>query len=174
MDFPRNPAYLPRMKIRLSDLPALVFSLLLAFAAAAIGGLASANAGGLYRELAQPAWAPPGWLFGPVWSVLYLLMGVAAWMIWRERHRPGARTALALYLAQLALNALWTWLFFAWRMGAAAFVEIVLLWSLLLATLIAFRRVRPAAAHLLVPYLAWVTFAAVLCLVLWRMNPALL
>lgn len=162
------------MNPRLSALPSLAFWLLLSFAAAALGGLASANAGSIYRELVQPAWAPPGWLFGPVWTVLYILMGVAAWMIWRERHRPGAYVAIILYLAQLALNALWTWLFFAWRMGAVAFAEIMLLWILILATLLAFRRVRPAAALLLVPYLVWVTFAAALCFSIWRLNPGLL
>ena len=101
-------------------------------------------------------------------------MGVAAWMIWRERHRPGANAAITFDLAQLALNALWTWLFFAWRLGAAAFAEIVLLWVLILATMLAFRRIRPAAAWLLAPYLAWVTFAAALCFTIWRMNPDLL
>ena len=157
-----------------SALPSLAFWLLLSFAAAALGGLASASAGGFYRELEQPAWAPPGWVFGPVWTVLYILMGVAAWLVWCERHRPGAKAALALYLAQLALNALWTWLFFTWRLGAVAFAEIVLLWILILATLLAFRRVRPAAGLLLIPYLVWVTFAAALCHTLWRMNPDLL
>lgn len=162
------------MNPRLSALPSLACWLLLSFAAAALGGLASASAGSFYRELAQPVWAPPGWLFGPAWTVLYILMGVAAWMIWRERHRPGAKAAITIYLAQLALNALWTWLFFAWRLGAAAFAEIVLLWVLILATMLAFRRIRPAAAWLLAPYLAWVTFAAALCFTIWRMNPDLL
>ena len=170
--FPAAPP--PGAPTRFQTLAGLTAWLLLSFAAAGIGGLASASAGGLYRQMIQPAWAPPGWLFGPVWTVLYILMGVAAWMVWRERHQPGAKTALALYLAQLALNALWTWLFFAWRMGAAAFAEILLLWSLILATLLAFRRVRPAAAWLLVPYLAWVTFAAALCFAIWRLNPTLL
>ncbi len=157
-----------------SPLPSLVIWLLLSFAAAAVGGLASANAGGFYRELAQPAWAPPGGLFGPVWTVLYILMGVAAWLVWLERQRPGAKIAIVLYLAQLTLNALWTWLFFAWRLGAVAFAEIVLLWILILATMIAFWRLRPAAGVLLIPYLVWVTFAAALCHTLWRMNPDLL
>jgi nitroreductase len=98
----------------------LVLWLGLTYAAAAVGGAASARAGAFYAELAQPAWAPPGWLFGPVWSLLYTLMGVAAWLVWRERGFRAARGALTLYLAQLALNALWTWLFFAWRLGALA------------------------------------------------------
>src|SRR5690606_10580565 len=89
------------------------------FAAAAIGGFASANAGDFYVRLIRPDWAPPGWLFGPVWTILYLLMAVSAWLVWRERGFRGAPVALGLFLAQLAANALWTWLFFAWRLGAA-------------------------------------------------------
>lgn len=148
--------------------------LLASFAAAAVGGVASANAGGFYQQLARPAWAPPSWLFGPVWSVLYLLMGIAAWLVWRERGFRGARGALTLFVVQLAANALWTWLFFAWRRGALAFGEILLLWALIAATLAAFWRVRPLAGALLVPYLLWVTFATALTLAVWRMNPALL
>jgi benzodiazapine receptor len=148
--------------------------LLASFAAAAVGGVASANAGDFYQQLARPAWAPPSWLFGPVWSVLYLLMGIGAWLVWRERGFRGARGALWLFVVQLAANALWTWLFFAWRRGALAFGEILLLWVLIAATITAFWRVRPLAGALLIPYLLWVTFATALTFAVWRMNPALL
>jgi tryptophan-rich sensory protein len=148
--------------------------LLGSFAAAAAGGVASANAGDFYQQLVRPGWAPPPWLFGPVWSVLYLLMGIAAWLVWRERGFRGARAALTLFIVQLAANALWTWLFFAWRLGALAFGEILLLWVLIAATIAAFWRVRPLAGALLLPYLLWVTFAAALTFAVWRMNPALL
>ncbi len=148
--------------------------LAITFAAAALGAVASANAGAFYRELARPAWAPPGWLFGPVWTVLYILMAVAAWLVWRPGGFRAAAAALTLFLIQLAVNALWTWLFFTWKQGGWAFAEILVLWVLILATLIAFVRVRPVAGVLLVPYLAWVTFAAVLNFVTWRMNQALL
>jgi translocator protein len=158
----------------LRDAAALAGWLLASFAAAAVGGVASANADGFYQQLARPGWAPPPWLFGPVWSVLYVLMGVAAWLVWRERGFRGARGALVLFGVQLAANALWTWLFFAWRRGALAFAEVLLLWVLVAATLIAFRRVRPLAGALLVPYLLWVSFAAALTFAVWRMNPALL
>lgn len=144
------------------------------FAAAAVGGVASANAGDFYQQLARPGWAPPPWLFGPVWSVLYLLMGIAAWLVWRERGFRGARAALTLFVVQLAANALWTWLFFALRRGALAFGEILLLWVLIGGTIMAFWRVRPLAGALLVPYLLWVSFAAALTFAVWRMNPALL
>jgi tryptophan-rich sensory protein len=143
-------------------------------AAAAVGGLASANAPGFYSVLNKPSWAPPAAVFGPVWTVLYLFMAVAAWLIWKEHRTRGNGRALTLYLLQLALNALWTWVFFAWRLGGWALVEIGVLWVLILLTLIAFYRVRPSAGLLLVPYLIWVGFAAALNAVLWRMNLQLL
>lgn len=139
--------------------------------AAVAGGAASVNARTYYAGLVQPAWAPPGWLFGPVWTTLYLLMGVAAWMVWRVGGFGAARAALSLYLVQLVLNALWTWLFFAWHRGALAFAEIVLLWIVIAATLVAFWRVRPLAGALLVPYLLWVSFASALNYAVWQLNP---
>lgn len=152
----------------------LAIWLFLCFAAAALGAIASANAPEFYAQLARPDWAPPAWLFGPVWTVLYLLMGIAAWLVWREKGFRGAPVALALFLVQLALNSLWSWLFFAWHQGALAFAEIMLLWALIVATTVAFWRIRPLAGILLVPYLVWVSFAAVLCLAIWRLNPQLL
>lgn len=148
--------------------------LLVSFAAAAVGGLASANSGEFYQALVRPSWAPPGWLFGPVWSVLYALMGVSAWLVWRARGFNGARQALLMFIAQLAANALWTWLFFVWRLGGAAFADILVLWCLILLTAILFWRVNRTAGVLLMPYLAWVSFAAALTLATWRLNPQVL
>ena len=148
--------------------------LLASFAAAGMGGLASVNAAGFYGDLVRPPWAPPAWLFGPVWSVLFLLMGVAAWLVWRDHGFRGAGAALKLYLAQLLANALWSWLFFAWRQGAFAFAEVTVLWLLIAATIFSFWRLHRLAALLLVPYLAWVSFAAALNFVLWRLNPEVL
>jgi benzodiazapine receptor len=148
--------------------------LALCFAAAALGAVASIDARSFYAELALPAWAPPGWLFGPVWSALYALMGIAAWLVWRARGFRGARTALVLFVVQLAANVWWSWLFFAWREGALASGEIVLLWILILGTIVSFWRIRVLAALLLLPYLIWVTFAAVLNFTVWQLNPALL
>ena len=148
--------------------------LLASFAAAGMGGLASVNAAGFYGDLVRPPWAPPAWLFGPVWSVLFLLMGVAAWLVWRDHGFRGAGAALKLYFAQLLANALWSWLFFAWRQGAFAFAEVVVLWLLIAATIFSFWRLNRLAALLLVPYLAWVSFAAALNFVLWRLNPVVL
>jgi tryptophan-rich sensory protein len=148
----------------------------LAAVAGAVGGFASRDAGVFYGALSKPAWAPPGWLFGPVWSALYVLMGVAAWLVWRARPAtPAARAVrrrgLALFVGQLGLNALWTWLFFAWREGAAAFGEIVLLWLAVALTVWHFGRVRRLAAWLLVPYLGWVGFATALTWAVWQRNP---
>lgn len=146
--------------------------LLAVFAAAAVGAFASVDAASFYAQLRKPPWAPPAGVFGPVWSVLYVLMGVAAWLVWRS---PGThRTALGLFVAQLAANALWSWLFFAWRQGALAAVEVLVLLALVAATAIAFWRVSRPAAVLLVPYVAWVAFASALTWTVWRRNPGLL
>lgn len=144
------------------------------FVAAAIGGLASVQASSFYLSLVRPAWAPPASVFGPVWSVLYASMAIAAWLVWREGGWRRARTELTLFLAQLALSALWSWLFFAWRLGPLAFVDILLLWLLIVATIIAFWRIRPLAGALLIPYLLWVSFAAALSYTVWQLNPEML
>ncbi|GAB3382057.1 tryptophan-rich sensory protein [Spongiibacter taiwanensis] len=146
----------------------------LAFCAAAVGAVASVDAGTFYSQLQRPAWAPPGWLFGPVWTVLYAMMGVSAWLVWCTQAGASMRRALVLFSAQLAVNALWSWLFFAWHQGALAFLNILVLWVLLVATLIGFWRLRSLAAWLLVPYLLWVGFAGLLNFAIWQANPALL
>jgi tryptophan-rich sensory protein len=144
------------------------------FATAAIGGLASASAGAFYQQLNRPEWAPPGWLFAPVWTLLYLLMAISAWLVWRARGFKAARDALSLFLLQLAVNAAWTPLFFVWHLGAAAFVEILVLWILIACTVVVFWHTHRLAAVLLLPYLAWVTFASGLTYTIWQLNPALL
>jgi translocator protein len=150
---------------------ALVGWIALCAAAGAIGAIASINAQAFYAQLERPSWAPPAGLFGPVWTCLYLAMAVAAWLVWRERGWARARGALGLFVLQLALNALWSWLFFGWHRGALAFADIVLLLALLAATVLAFARIRRAAAWLLAPYLAWVCFATALCFSVWQRNP---
>lgn len=144
----------------------------LAFAAGGLGALASVEASSFYAQLNRPAWAPPAWAFGPVWSALYALMGAAAWLVWREA--AGFPGALVLFLLQLATNALWSWLFFAWRQGAWASIEVLVLLGLIAATMIAFWRFSRLAAALLLPYFLWVGFASVLTWVVWRGNPGLL
>ena len=152
----------------------LVAWLAVTFAAAAVGSVASANAGSFYEQLSRPTWAPPAWLFAPVWTVLYLLQAIGAWLIWRARGFRGAVGPLSLFLVQLAANALWTWLFFAWRQGGLALAEIIVLWVLILATMIGFWRIRALAGALLLPYLLWVTFATALTYAMWRLNLQLL
>ncbi|WP_240332243.1 TspO/MBR family protein [Stenotrophomonas indicatrix] len=142
--------------------------------AAALGARASISAADFYASLTLPAWAPPGSVFGPVWTVLYALMALAAWLVWRQGGWRAAAPTLALYLLQLALNVLWSWLFFGWKQGALAFADIALLLALIVATIVAFHRVRPAAAWLLLPYLAWVMFASALNYAVWQANPAVL
>jgi translocator protein len=148
--------------------------LLISFVAAAIGSAASIQAGPFYTQLVRPGWAPPAGIFGPVWTILYVLMGIAAWRVWRVRGFSAARTALTLFLIQLAVNALWSWLFFGWHLGAAAFADIILLWALIVATLGAFWRISPIAGALLIPYLLWVSFALALNYSVWQLNPQLL
>ena len=147
---------------------------IVSFATSAVGAVASIQAKSFYGQLVQPEWAPPSYVFGPVWTVLYALMAIAAWLVWRSGGFHSNRIALSLFLVQLALNALWSWLFFAWQLGALAFVDIVVLWVLIVATLVAFWRVRPLAGALLIPYLLWVSFAAALNYSLWQLNPQLL
>jgi tryptophan-rich sensory protein len=148
--------------------------LLVCFVAAGIGAAASVQAAGFYAQLNQPAWAPPASVFGPVWSVLYLLMGLAAWLVWRQRDIRATRTPLTLFVLQLALNALWSWLFFGWHLGGLAFADIVLLWGFIIWTLVAFWRQSTVAGAMLVPYVLWVTFAAALNYAIWQLNPQLL
>jgi benzodiazapine receptor len=159
---------------RTKQILGLVGWLLLSFVAAGLGAIASVHAASFYQELAQPSWAPPASVFGPVWSVLYALMGSAAWLVWREGGWRRQGGVLGLFLVQLALNALWSWLFFAWHRGALGFADIVLLWLLILATLVGFWRVRTLAGVLLVPYLGWVSFAAALNFAVWHLNPQVL
>ena len=151
---------------------ALVLFFVACFGAAAIG--AQFEPGAWYAGLEKPPWNPPSWLFGPVWTVLYALMAVAGWLVWKaeDAGAAGARRAgLVAFAVQLVLNAAWSWLFFGLHRPGAAFAEIMALWLAIAATLLLFRRVRPLAAALLLPYLAWVTFAAALNFTLWRLNP---
>jgi benzodiazapine receptor len=152
-----------------------LFCLGLCVITSSIGALASVGARTFYANLVRPAWAPPGWLFAPVWSTLFLLMAVAAWLVWREPQTSRTRLlGLWLFVFQLIANATWSWLFFAYYQGEAAFLDVLLLWGLIFLTSLTFWRVKPLAAILLIPYLSWVAFAAVLNYTLWKMNPMVL
>jgi tryptophan-rich sensory protein len=140
--------------------------------AAALGTIASVDAAAFYGTLTQPPWAPPARVFGPVWTVLYVAMAVAAWLVWKRAGWRGAGAALGLFCAQLALNALWSWLFFAWHMGATALADLALLWIVVLVVTVRFFRVSKLAGALLVPYLLWLSFAGVLNYAVLQRNPA--
>jgi tryptophan-rich sensory protein len=139
-----------------------------------VGAIASVDAREFYAQLEQPSWSPPASVFGPVWTTLYLLMGISSSLVWRTRGWEGARSALLLFIAQLAFNALWSWVFFVWHRGALAVANILVLDVLIVMTLIAFARIRPLASALLAPYLAWVLFATALTIAVWRLNPTTL
>lgn len=137
--------------------------------AAAIGSAASISAAEFYGRLTKPAWAPPASLFGPVWTLLYVMIATAGWLIYRSGV-TNSRALLGLFLAQLVLNALWSWTFFKWESGLGSMVTIVTLWAVILATMIGFWKANLASGTLILPYLAWVTFAAALNWSIWNLN----
>ncbi len=146
----------------------LVGLVVVCFAVAGIGGLATApNIPTWYAGLVKPAWTPPGWIFGPVWSLLYLSMAVAAWLVWR---RGNVLVPLTLFVIQLAFNAAWSWLFFGLHSPGAAFIDVVFLWAAIAATMLVFWFRSTIAGLLFMPYLAWVSFATVLNFTIWRLN----
>jgi benzodiazapine receptor len=153
---------------RFQSAAGLCLWLLVCFAPATLGAVFPT--GEWYAGIRKPAWNPPGWIFGPVWTTLYAMMAVSAWLVWRRGGFAAQRRPLALFLVQLALNAAWTPLFFGLHLPGLAFAEILLLWSAIAAAVAAFLRVHRVAGLLLLPYLAWVTFAAVLNGTLWRLN----
>ncbi len=160
----------------MSDLVRNLVALVVAVGAPlAVGGISSiATISAIptwYRGLSKPAWNPPDWVFGPAWTVLYILMGVAAWLVWRAGWGNSAvKVALVFFAVQLVFNGLWTVLFFGLRSPGAGLVEIIILWLLIVATMVLFFRVDRLAGVLLLPYLAWVTFASALNAAVWSLN----
>jgi len=153
-----------RQPKRWAGLP--VFALLLVLVAV-VGSLSAVNAGDEYLSLRQPPWAPPQWLFGPAWTVLYVMIALSGWLAWSAR---GLTPALGVYAVQLVLNAAWTPLFFGAGRYGLAFAEIVVLWLAIVLNVVMFWRISRLAAWLLVPYLLWVTYAASLNLAIWQLN----
>jgi benzodiazapine receptor len=147
---------------------ALILSLVLVAAVAGFGSRFAPSP--WYTDLAKPAWTPPNWLFGPAWTILYILMAVAAWLVWRQSEHPGTRSALISYIVQLILNGLWSWIFLGQQRIGLALLDLLILWIAVLATLILFLRVHRRYGLLLLPYLAWITFAGALNLAIWRLN----
>lgn len=161
----------PALRRGAGSLWALLFFLAVSYGVAALGAFASADAGTVYGALDRPAWAPPAWLFGPVWTALYATIGIAAWLVWRHPDRDRVRTALIWWSVQLALNLAWSPLFFAARQYGLALLDILLLLAALSTTVVRFRRLSLPAALLLVPYLLWVAFASALNASIWHLNP---
>lgn len=150
---------------------ALAGFLALCFGVAAIGGAVTATSVGTwYAGLAKPSFNPPAWVFGPVWTALYVMIALAGWRVWCRRERPGAPFALGAWGLQLALNLGWSLLFFGARLVGVALAEIVLLLVAIVLTAALFGRIDRVAGWLLVPYAAWVGFAAVLTAAIWRLN----
>ncbi len=156
---------------------ALIAFILLCLAAGGVGGIATAdNVTGWYSTINKPTWNPPGWIFGPVWTTLYVMMAIAAWQVWRKPQTSPSSTsaskkiAFTLFGIQLALNALWSFIFFQWHELGWALAEILVLWVAIAATLLAFFRIRKSAGWLLAPYLAWVSFASFLTYTIWTLN----
>ena len=123
-----------------------------------------------YQQLQKPSWTPPGYVFGPVWSLLYLSMGVAAWLVWKRFGFAGAPLALTFFIVQLVLNGMWSWMFFGLHRPGLAFAEIIVLWCAIIATMISFWQKRADAGLLFLPYAAWVSFATILNGAIWRLN----
>lgn len=150
----------------------LALFLAVCLAAGGLGSVATTRSvAEWYPLLIKPAWNPPSWLFGPVWTLLYILMGLAAWRVWRSAGNfTTARNALLFFLIQLILNVAWSWIFFGLRMPGTAFLELIFLWIAIATTIKAFARIDAAAAWLMSPYIFWVTFAGVLNLNIWILN----
>ena len=153
-----------------------IFSLLLAIiicqAAGLISSLFTAPAiPGWYANLQKPSFSPPNWLFAPVWITLYILMGIAAWLVWRKGwKKKGVKQALTIFGLQLVANSLWSIVFFGLQSPFWALMGIIILWSLILMTILKFKLLSKTASLLLVPYLLWVSFATLLNFAIFRLN----
>ena len=150
----------------------LIVSLAVCFSAAALGGFATTPSvnGDWFVNLKKPSWNPPNWIFGPVWSALYLMMAIAAWLVWKKSGFSKSKRALVWFGLHLVLNIMWSVLFFAWQQPSWAAFEILILWISIAVSIALFYRHSKLAAGLLTPYLAWVTFAAFLNIAIWLMN----
>jgi len=156
----------------MNNIVKLIISIIIPVAAGATSGFFTASGvGGWYQGINKPSWNPPGWIFGPVWTTLYVLMGISLFLIWKsEIASDYKRNALILFAIQLTLNFFWSFIFFNQNQIGWAFVEIIALWLLILLTIFAFASINKTAAWLLVPYISWVSFAAILNYTIWKLN----
>jgi len=159
------------MSTRLPSAAALAVSIVTCLIVGASGAFVTAmSVRDWYPYIQKPSWTPPSAVFGPVWTVLYLLMGVSAWLIWRDSVGSARRTALLIFAIQLVLNGTWSLLFFGLRSPGWAALEIVLLWGSIVATMFTFAGINRLAASLLFPYLLWVSYAMALNVTIWNLN----
>lgn len=150
------------------DIFKLAISIVLPFLASAIGGIFTASSVSTwYVELAKPSFNPPSWVFGPVWTVLYLIIGISFYLVWKRKYD---KIAFTIFGVQLVLNALWSVLFFGLKMPFLAFIEIVFLWLSIMLMIFYFYRISRISAYLLIPYVLWVTFAAILNFYIYILN----
>lgn len=158
--------------MKLGDVAKLIIAICISELAGIVGSVFTAPAiDGWYAELAKPAFNPPAWVFGPVWITLFALMGIAAFLIWMKGlDRRDVRIAIGIFIGQLLLNTMWSFIFFGLQNPGAALVEIGLLWLAILATMVAFARISKPVAWLLLPYLLWVSFASYLNYAIWSLN----
>jgi tryptophan-rich sensory protein len=149
----------------------LVISIIICQLAGVLGSVFTMPAiPGWYANLNKPSFSPPNWLFGPVWILLYTLMGISLYLVWSRKGSAGAKTALILFAIQLGLNTLWSLIFFGLRLPSAAFLEILVLWLFILLTILKFFPISKVAAYLLILYLLWVSFASLLNFYIFRLN----
>lgn len=153
---------------RTTDLLGLAFWIAITFGVAAFAS--QFEPGAWYKTIMKPSWTPPGWVFGPVWGTLYLAMGISAWLVWRMRPTVNTTLPLALYLVQLSLNGLWSWLFFGRQLIGTALIDLIILLALIGLTMAMFMRIHKAAGFMMLAYLLWVSFATALNFQIWRMN----
>jgi translocator protein len=160
-----------REKLKMSRITRLIVSVAICQCAGFIGSFFTVSSiGNWYQTLVKPTFNPPGWLFGPVWIILYFMMGVSLYLIWVQWPLPGIKTVITVFGIQLLLNALWSILFFGLKLPSLAFIEIILLFIAIAVTLFLFLRISKPAALLLIPYLCWVGFASILNYSIWRLN----
>lgn len=155
----------------LKKIAGLVFCVVISQLAGAIGSLATyPNLISWYAALEKSPLNPPNWVFGPVWGLLFTLMGIALWLVWEKRAEKNIKLGLTFFIIQLALNSLWSIIFFGWHQPLAAFIELIIFWAAILLTAVNFYKIRKSAGLILIPYLAWVAFAGYLTFSVWQLN----
>ncbi|HWR33173.1 MAG TPA: TspO/MBR family protein [Chitinophagaceae bacterium] len=157
---------------RMNNIVKLIISIgIPVLAGATAGFFTTTGVGSWYQTINKPSWNPPSWVFAPVWTTLYVMMGVALFLVWKSNTIGGfKKTAITLFAIQLALNFLWSFIFFKQEQPGWALVEIIVMWVAILLTILAFAKVNKTAAWLLVPYISWVSFASILNYTIWKLN----